>query len=783
MKTIGRTLLAGAVCAAALGAGCLTTAAAAPIDDAYRAYYDFLQEQIDSIGMPVTDVPADEFINIEGVKTWLNENVNYAQLTDFNQDGVPELVFGKEVEGENVSGGSFINCIYTYQNGKMVRLAGNLPIELDYDGGDHFSHEMTLSSGTDGYVYMVWTIDGGGTSYESNYYYTLKDGKWQEVAGFGSDFHPDIYISQDVFSSTGYTTYWYSGPDGNKVELPYSTWNSRRQAVASGGKKTYELHGTINTTLNTLSTRVDPEYASHYRTPSSWAAAAVEEGIDRGIIPKTLQKKYAEPITRAEFCALATAFFEDVSGTEITARATFTDTSDESVEKMGGLGVVQGVGGGRFAPNDLLTREEAAVILTNLSSAMGKELTEAAPSFTDNSTISSWARTQVGQVQVAGIMNGVENGRFAPQDPYTREQSVVTIMRMESGSTVAPTGLELEPEQDTIRATNSTKINYTVYPENATNKTIASWTSSDPQIATVSDGVVTGKSEGTVTITARTVNGVSADCTIRVEPEFQMTIEAKRLPVTVNCLRLKGDSWSFQDVDFVPDDPIIIGKLRVTDVQPESRLGNLGIQVTVSGELESINEDFETEFEPYLKYDLEDEDGHIVESGIVDIHDYMREPGDTFETTLYFDEETIDLDSSYMISFRNDDGKDEADVMAEAPDIALPDLPFSVTDEDGYTTTIEDIDVDIHYSNSIYSEGYKADLSFIGTAEIYGYGGAYFVWELYDSSGEMVGKGEDNVTISDMADDGSFVVEPRFSARSIDLVEGESYTLRLRAAE
>ena len=161
----------------------------------------------------------------------------------------------------------------------------------------------------------------------------------------------------------------------------------------------------------------------------------------------------------------------------------------------------------------------------------------------------------------------------------------------------------------------------------------------------------------------------------------------------------------------------------------------------------------------------------------------MREPGDTFETTLYFDEETIDLDSSYTISFRNDDGKDEADVMAEAPDIALPDLPFSVTDEDGYITTIEDIDVDIHYSNSIYSEGYKADLSFIGTAEIEGYGGAYFVWELYDSSGEMVGKGEDNVTISDMADDGSFVVEPRFSARSIDLVEGESYTLRLRAAE
>ena len=113
------------------------------------------------------------------------------------------------------------------------------------------------------------------------------------------------------------------------------------------------------------------------------------------------------------FCALATAFYEEVSGAEITERTKFTDTADENVEKMGALGVVTGVGNGRFAPNDLLTREQAAVILSNLSRAMGKELDAMPPSFADNSDISAWALTQVGQVQAAGIMNGVENGRFA----------------------------------------------------------------------------------------------------------------------------------------------------------------------------------------------------------------------------------------------------------------------------------------------------------------------------------------------------------------------------------
>jgi hypothetical protein len=42
-----------------------------------------------------------------------------------------------------------------------------------------------------------------------------------------------------------------------------------------------------------------------------------------------------------------------------------------------------------------------------------------------------YAKTfRFGQMQATGIMGGVGNNTFAPKDPYTREQSIITIMRL-----------------------------------------------------------------------------------------------------------------------------------------------------------------------------------------------------------------------------------------------------------------------------------------------------------------------------------------------------------------
>ena len=173
---------------------------------------------------------------------------------------------------------------------------------------------------------------------------------------------------------------------------------------------------------------VDPEPTTDQ--PSSWAAEQVSAAVSAGLVPENLQAKYTQTATRAEFCALAVELYEKVTGSEITQRATFSDTTDVNVQKMAGIGVISGIGNNQFDPNGKLTREQAATILVLLADALGQPLPEGTASFADNSSISSWALESVGRAKAGGIMDGTGSNRFSPQGAYTREQSIMTAYRL-----------------------------------------------------------------------------------------------------------------------------------------------------------------------------------------------------------------------------------------------------------------------------------------------------------------------------------------------------------------
>ncbi|MGN0804114.1 MAG: Ig-like domain-containing protein [Candidatus Coproplasma sp.] len=84
-------------------------------------------------------------------------------------------------------------------------------------------------------------------------------------------------------------------------------------------------------------------------------------------------------------------------------------------------------------------------------------------------------------------------------------------------ATVAVESISISPSEVTLQVGKTQTLTVTFTPANATDQTLT-WTSSNPEIASVSDGVVTAKtaSETTVTITATTTNGKTATCTVTV---------------------------------------------------------------------------------------------------------------------------------------------------------------------------------------------------------------------------------------------------------------------------
>lgn len=164
--------------------------------------------------------------------------------------------------------------------------------------------------------------------------------------------------------------------------------------------------------------------------PSDWARDEVDQAVAAGLVPAGLQSGYTRTATRAEFCALAVQLYERATGTQVAGRTSFTDTTDVNVEKAAYLGVVNGVGGGLFRPNDPLNREQAAVMLARLADALGSPLPAGQASFGDLQAVSPWAVEAVGQMQASGIMQGIGGGRFAPALGYSREQSIVTALHL-----------------------------------------------------------------------------------------------------------------------------------------------------------------------------------------------------------------------------------------------------------------------------------------------------------------------------------------------------------------
>lgn len=171
-----------------------------------------------------------------------------------------------------------------------------------------------------------------------------------------------------------------------------------------------------------------------------WAKDDISALVEKGVIAGTgVEFKPDENATRAQFVQWLVKALH--IGVEPGAALSFQDVPagawyrDEVVAAVQ-AGLIMGKDENTFAPEESITREQIAVIVTralkkysikDLSHAITEQATER---FTDREDISLWARQDIALAVSRGIVNGVSADTFAPKLFATRSQAAVMILRL-----------------------------------------------------------------------------------------------------------------------------------------------------------------------------------------------------------------------------------------------------------------------------------------------------------------------------------------------------------------
>lgn len=167
---------------------------------------------------------------------------------------------------------------------------------------------------------------------------------------------------------------------------------------------------------------------------SPWAKDSVAMAEKINLIQPGENYNYTAFITREEFCGLIFSYIRNAA--EIldspAAAVPFTDTNNAHIGILNLWGIIKGKSETEFAPNDSLTREEAAAILCRLINKIypGRDATAQYFDFADSGEISEWAMNDIQVICNMGIMQGIGDNRFAPKGLYTTEQAVATLVRV-----------------------------------------------------------------------------------------------------------------------------------------------------------------------------------------------------------------------------------------------------------------------------------------------------------------------------------------------------------------
>ncbi|HOJ11648.1 MAG TPA: S-layer homology domain-containing protein, partial [Clostridiales bacterium] len=219
--------------------------------------------------------------------------------------------------------------------------------------------------------------------------------------------------------------YWYN-PD-KKV------WSYVGGKIDTDGKK-------ILFTTDHLSVYAAFEYVKTFNDiQTNWAKDYIEVLASRQIV-NGVNNYIFQPnrnVTRAEFTKM---LIEALGLVDTSAKAAFADVEEDAwyykyVSSAQKLGIVNGTAGNMFKPEEIINRQDMAVMAYRSVKAAGLDLLKVKDykEFKDNKNISSYAKDSVMTLQQAGIIEGSGNSMFMPKNNSARAEAAKIIYMLIEG--------------------------------------------------------------------------------------------------------------------------------------------------------------------------------------------------------------------------------------------------------------------------------------------------------------------------------------------------------------
>lgn len=171
-------------------------------------------------------------------------------------------------------------------------------------------------------------------------------------------------------------------------------------------------------------------------TTNHWAKDDIQFVAARGLLtgdtattfsPDTSMTRKLFVTALGRLAGIDTNSYKTSSFTDVAADSYFLPYAEWAVKNN----IVTGTSATTFAPDQVITREEMAMMIANYAKAIGYKLPSVHKEivFTDNASIDTLAKIAVKEMQMAGILMGKADGKFDPTGTATRAEVSAMLHR------------------------------------------------------------------------------------------------------------------------------------------------------------------------------------------------------------------------------------------------------------------------------------------------------------------------------------------------------------------